>query len=239
MSPAVGNHWPARQVLQELQALFSVLVLWLEDIWDLSSPTRDVIGTPAFGRQSLSHGTSKDVPGASVLTQDGKEVDFGHFFAHLKQPGKLKSREECEKEGTQRDSMLLSGHVCRWPSTAQRGAPGSARKTGFLSNIPTSSVCILGALRVLLPRKEDGRAAVKTTALPGMHAPSRVLGASTRVFVEEVRGWPWSGLARLPASRSSRLWSKLGGPSESTGVALHETKRHSENVHIWTLLVVQ
>ena len=135
--------------------------------------------------------------------------------------------------------MWLSGHVRRWPSTAQRGAPGSARETGFLSNIPTSSVCILGALRVLLPRKEDGRAAVKTTALPGMHAPSRVLGASTRVFVEEVCGWPWSGLARLPASRSSRLWSKLGGPSESTGVALHETKRHSENVHIWTLLVVQ
>ena len=79
------NCEPSFKVLIELVAiffLFSVLVLWLEDIWDLSSPTRDVIGTPAFGRQSLSHGTSKDVPGASGLTQDGKEVVFGHFFAH-------------------------------------------------------------------------------------------------------------------------------------------------------------
>ena len=78
----IVNHL-LKSLLNLLQYFFCfVLVLWLEDIWDLSSPTRDVIGTPAFGRQSLSHGTSKDVPGASGLTQDGKEVHFGHFFAH-------------------------------------------------------------------------------------------------------------------------------------------------------------
>ena len=41
---------------------FYVLVFWLRGMWDLSSPIRDWICTPGFGRQSLNHWAAREVP---------------------------------------------------------------------------------------------------------------------------------------------------------------------------------
>ena len=42
--------------------LIFVLVFWPQDMWDLSSPTRDWTCTPCIGRRSLNHWTARDVP---------------------------------------------------------------------------------------------------------------------------------------------------------------------------------
>ena len=61
----------------------------------------------------------QDVPGASVLTQDGKEVDFGHFFPHWKQAGKLQTLARNAKRRAHRKRAGQSGHVRRWRSAAR------------------------------------------------------------------------------------------------------------------------
>ena len=40
----------------------SVLVIWLQGMWDLSSLTRDQTCTPCTGRQSLNHWTTREAP---------------------------------------------------------------------------------------------------------------------------------------------------------------------------------
>ena len=40
-----------------------VLLFWLRGVWNLSSPTRDGICTPCFGRRSPKHWTTREVPG--------------------------------------------------------------------------------------------------------------------------------------------------------------------------------
>ena len=45
-----------------LLLLFYVLVFWLRDMWDLSSPTRGRTRTPCIGRQRLNHWTAREVP---------------------------------------------------------------------------------------------------------------------------------------------------------------------------------
>ena len=47
--------------------LFYVLVFWSRGMWDLSSPTRDWIGTPCIGRRSLNHWTTREVPPFQLL----------------------------------------------------------------------------------------------------------------------------------------------------------------------------
>ena len=42
--------------------LFCVLVLWLQDMWDLSSLTRDQTPIPCIGKQSLNHWTMREAP---------------------------------------------------------------------------------------------------------------------------------------------------------------------------------
>ena len=40
---------------------FNVLFFWLQDMWGLSSLTRDLTYTPRTGRQSPSHWTAREV----------------------------------------------------------------------------------------------------------------------------------------------------------------------------------
>ena len=57
--------WVIFKVLTEcvtISLLLYVLVFWPQDMWDLSSSTRDQTCTPCFGRQSLNHYTSREVP---------------------------------------------------------------------------------------------------------------------------------------------------------------------------------
>ena len=57
--------WVIFKVLTEcvtISLLLYVLVFWPQDMWDLSSSTRDQTCTPCFGRQSLNHCTSREVP---------------------------------------------------------------------------------------------------------------------------------------------------------------------------------
>ena len=42
--------------------LFYVLVVWAWGMWDLSSLNRDWTCSPYIGRQSLNHGTAREVP---------------------------------------------------------------------------------------------------------------------------------------------------------------------------------
>ena len=42
--------------------LFSVLVSWLQGVWDLSCPTRDGTHTLCIGRLSLNHWTTRETP---------------------------------------------------------------------------------------------------------------------------------------------------------------------------------
>ena len=42
--------------------LFYVLVFWPRGMWDLSSPTRHRTQAPYVRRQSLNHGTTREVP---------------------------------------------------------------------------------------------------------------------------------------------------------------------------------
>ena len=48
--------------------LFYVLDFGSQDMWDLSSPTRDGTCTPCTGRRSLNHWTTGEVPTVQVLT---------------------------------------------------------------------------------------------------------------------------------------------------------------------------
>ena len=57
--------WTVFKVLTEfvtILLLSYVLVFWQQDMWDLSSPTRDRTLTPYIGRRSLNHWTARAVP---------------------------------------------------------------------------------------------------------------------------------------------------------------------------------
>ena len=54
--------------------LFSVLVFWLQGMWDLSLPIRDRILTSYIRRRSLNHWTAREVPIVAILEK--KEVQF-------------------------------------------------------------------------------------------------------------------------------------------------------------------
>ena len=53
--------------------LFYALVFWLQDMWDLSCLNRDWTCTPCFGRRSLSHCTSREVPEQPSDKQNSKK----------------------------------------------------------------------------------------------------------------------------------------------------------------------
>ena len=48
--------------------LFYVLVIWLQGMWDLSSPIRDQPNTNCIGRWSLKRWTTREVPGLVLST---------------------------------------------------------------------------------------------------------------------------------------------------------------------------
>ena len=60
--------------------LFYVLVFWPWGMWDLSSPTRNLICTPCIGRQSFNHWTTREVPNM-------------HFGIFLPAPRRLSSQK--------------------------------------------------------------------------------------------------------------------------------------------------
>ena len=54
--------------------LFSVLVFWLQCMWDLCSPSRDQTHTPCAGRWSLNHWTTREVPPQSIQKLSKKKL---------------------------------------------------------------------------------------------------------------------------------------------------------------------
>ena len=73
-----GSPW-CEQLLKSLLNLFQYcccFMFWflgLQDMWDLSSLTRDRTCTPCIGRQSLNHWTARELP-KPPFTMEGKRV---------------------------------------------------------------------------------------------------------------------------------------------------------------------
>ena len=60
--------------------LFVCLFVWLQDKWDLSSLTTELICTPCFGRWSLNHWTDGEVPVNVFLNLISKSLPSKYLF---------------------------------------------------------------------------------------------------------------------------------------------------------------
>ena len=66
--------------------LFHVFVFWLRGMWDLSSQTKDLTGSPCIGRRSLNHLDRREVPRHVFVFMRSILPEFCFvFFCHLKQ----------------------------------------------------------------------------------------------------------------------------------------------------------
>ena len=76
--PRISIFYGAKSLLKSVTILllFYFLDFWLQDMWDLSSPTRDRTWNPCIGRWSLNHWATRKVPGISILI--ALQVIFTH-----------------------------------------------------------------------------------------------------------------------------------------------------------------
>ena len=60
-----------------------VLVFWPQDVWDLSSPTRDGTQHPCIGRWSPNHWTAREVPRPVFITKNLCFIQSEHKYLHF------------------------------------------------------------------------------------------------------------------------------------------------------------